>query len=183
MMGVPTSFPGSLERQICLAADVRIVRLVERRHRPTPAADRPPSARLARLPPGRRGSPTGDPVPWMQLSERRVELADVVVAALEAHLVGDAQTVEPCHVTGSVFRGVPIVGAMLIDHLQADESPVHLVRRECCLTSVTQRDVIHAHGQTGSKKNSRSAMESRLSATSVECPGAPRWAPNTPLRG
>src|SRR4051812_5740872 len=36
-----------------------------------------------------------------------------------------------------------------------------------CLTSVIQREVIQAHGQTGSRKNSRSAMPSRLPATSV----------------
>src|SRR3954469_23925577 len=36
-----------------------------------------------------------------------------------------------------------------------------------CLTSVIQREVIQAHGQTGSRKNSRSAMPSRLPVSSV----------------
>src|SRR6476469_1522650 len=36
-----------------------------------------------------------------------------------------------------------------------------------CLTSVIQREMIQAQGHTGSRKNSRSAMPTRLSATSV----------------
>src|SRR3954466_2072679 len=61
------------------------------------------------------------------LTEHGVQGADLFVAEVEADLVGDAQPVQTGHVTGAIFGRVPVVGAVLVDHLQADETPVDVV--------------------------------------------------------
>src|SRR4029079_3371355 len=119
-------FAGAFERQRRLGLDVRVVRFVERGLGET-------GRKIGRLQEAfHRGDRVVDDlraalVVVDRLAEHRVQRADLLVAEVDAHLIGNAKTVQAGHVTGAVLGCVPIAGAMLVDHLQADEAPLHLV--------------------------------------------------------
>ena len=131
--GCRATFPGygpcagdATWRQIGLAADVVVVRLVEccsGEFRWQVGRLQQSFERVDRV----GGDLQSTTSTMDELTHCRIQRANLVVAEVDPYLIGHPQAVQPGHVTGSIFRRVPVVGAVLVDHLQADEPPIDLV--------------------------------------------------------
>ena len=171
MIGVPTSCPCG-QRELGLLPQHHVVALVLARgheaRRQARGRDRAVDQAVVTL--ADLGCAAGG---VELLAERRVGGGDGAIAAVVPGRGGDAKHAAPTAVRVDVPGWeLAVVVLLLVDHAQRDEAPLDVESRWPA-TSTVRRLVIHAHGQMGSKKNSRSAMSGTLTGARLTWRGAP----------